>query len=48
MVIARLRGMGGSGGGYEGINGDGWRLGVVNTQYSVQVMCCKIVHLKPV
>ena len=28
-------------GGDEGINGDGLRFGVVNTQYSVQMMCCK-------
>ena len=33
--------------------GDKWRwkgtcLRVVNTQYSVQMMCCGIVHLKPV
>lgn len=34
--------------GKGGINGDGQRrFGVVNTQYSVQIMFCRIVHLKP-
>lgn len=40
------------GGEYGGINGDGrWTgtcLGVVDTQYSVPMMCCTNVHLKPV
>lgn len=31
----------------RGIIGDGRRLGVVSTQYSVQIMCCITLHLKP-
>ena len=29
------------------INSDGGGPGAVNTQYSVQMMCCGIVRLKP-
>ena len=37
----------GAGGGYGWTNGDGRRLdGMVNTQYSAQMVCCEIVHLK--
>lgn len=28
------------------INGDRRRLMVINTQYSVPIMCCEIIHLK--
>ena len=27
---------------------EGELIWVVNTQYSVQMMCCKIIHLKPI
>lgn len=30
-----------------GINDAGRKLGGVNTQYSVQMICCRIIHLKP-
>lgn len=46
--IAQGRGVGGEGGS-QGINGDGPRLALGGrAQYSVQLMCCRIVHLKPV
>ena len=32
--------------GIWGINGDGRRLGVVNTQYNIQMMYYRIVHVK--
>ena len=48
VVINGGRRVGGDGGGYGGINSDGQRFGGVNTQYSVKMMCCKIVPLKPV
>ena len=42
-------GAGGSRGDYKGIDGDDRDLiYVVNTQYTVQLVCCGIVHLKPV
>ena len=49
-MIARGKRMGGGRKGYGGINGNGWKtcLRVMNTQYSVQMMYCEIVHLKPV
>ena len=41
----------GGGGGRSGCreeNGDGRRLGVVNTQYNIQMMCYRIAHLKSI
>ena len=34
--------------GKAGINGDGRRLGVMNTQYNIQMMYYRIVHWKPI
>ena len=50
MVTAGGRGVEGGGWRYEGVKGGGRIVddfGVVNTPHSVQVRCCKIVHLKP-
>lgn len=32
----------------SGVNGDGRRLGMTNTQYNKETMCCRIVYLKPI
>ena len=34
--------------GERDISGDGRRLDLVNTQYNIQMMCHRIVHLKPI
>ena len=47
MVITRGEGVGQVEEGEVGINGDGRRLRVVNTQYCIQMMYHSIVHLKP-
>lgn len=44
-----IEGRGGKWKKVKGISGDGRRwLGVVNTQYNVQIMYCRVVYLKPV
>ena len=40
--------VGGGEGGFGGLSGDRRRRLVVNTQHSVEVMCCGIEHLRPV
>ena len=48
VVIARAGGWKKVQEGKGRMNGDEWRLGVVNTQFGVQRMDCRTVYLKPV
>ena len=52
ITVWRLPDEGGVGRGRKGGKGDQWWqeetwLGVVNTQYNIQMVCYRIVHLKP-
>lgn len=45
--MTRGKGVGEEEEGKGGIKGDGRRLGVVDAQYDIQVVCDRIVYLKP-